>query len=92
MKKFSEALNSAVGSTGDTKGTLIRKAGLSTGTSSTDNELYNLIKRTKTNIASLTKRYENEQDRLWKRYSAMESMLGTLNSQQSSFNSYFGGM
>ena len=92
MKKFSEALNSAVGTTGDTKGTLIRKAGLSTGTSSTDNELYNLIKRTKTNIASLTKRYENEQDRLWKRYSAMESMLGTLNSQQSSFNSYFGGM
>jgi flagellar hook-associated protein 2 len=92
MKKFSDALNSAVGTTGETKGTLVRKAGLKTGSSSTDNELYNLIKRTKTNIASLTKRYENEQDRLWKRYSAMESMLGTLNSQQSSFNSYFSGM
>ena len=92
MKKFSEAIDFAVGTKGDTKGTLIKKAGLKSGTSSTDNELYNLIKRTKTNIVSLTKKYENEQNRLWKRYSAMESMLGTLNSQQSSFNSYFGGM
>ncbi|MCR4781048.1 MAG: flagellar filament capping protein FliD [Ruminiclostridium sp.] len=92
MKKFSEAIDFAVGTKSDSKGTLIKKAGLKSGTSSTDNELYNLIKRTKTNIASLTKKYENEQNRLWKRYSAMESMLGTLNSQQSSFNSYFGGM
>ncbi len=91
MKKFSEAIDSAVGTNGQTKGTLIRKAGLKSGTSSTDNELYNLIKRTKTNIASLNKKYESEQNRLWKRYSAMESMLGSLNSQQSSFNSYFGG-
>jgi len=89
MKKFSQALDAAVGTTGETKGTLIRKAGLKTGTSSTDNEIYRTIKRTKQRISSLKTRYENEQDRLWKRYSNMESLMGTLNSQQASFASYF---
>ncbi len=89
MKKFSEALDSGINSNGDNKGTLIKKAGLASGTSSTDNEIYRAIKRTKTKISSLNMRYENEQDRLWKRYSNMESLLGTMNSQQSSFMSYF---
>ena len=89
MKKFSEALDATVGTTGPTKGTLVRKAGLKTGTSSTDNEIYRTIKRTKQRIAALTTRYEGEQDRLWKRYSNMESLLGGLNNQQASFASYF---
>ena len=89
MKKFSAALDSGIGSTGKDKGSLIRKAGLATGSSATDNEIYNAIKRTKTRITSLNTRYENEQNRLWKKYSAMEAMLGDLNSQQSSFSSYF---
>ena len=89
MKKFSAALDAGVKSTGDNKGSLIRKAGLSSGSSATDNEIFNAIKRTKTKIASLNKRYESEQNRLWKRYSSMESLLGTMNSQQSQFMSYF---
>ena len=89
MKKFSAALDNGIGSTGKDKGSLIRKAGLATGSSAKDNEIYNAIKRTKTQITSLNKRYENEQNRLWKRYSNMESLLGTMNSQQASFMSYF---
>ncbi len=89
MKKFSAALDAGVKSTGDNKGSLIRKAGLASGSSATDNEIFNAIKRTKTKIASLNKRYESEQNRLWKRYSSMESLLGTMNSQQSQFMSYF---
>lgn len=89
MKKFSEALDLGIGSTGKDKGTLIRKAGLATGSSAKDNEIYSAIKRTKEKVASLNKRYENEQNRLWKRYSNMESLLGTMNSQQASFMSYF---
>ena len=89
MNKFSEALDGAVKATGDNKGALIRKAGLATGTSATDNELYRAIKQAKTRMASLNTRYENEQNRLWKKYSAMESMMGTLNSQQASISSYF---
>ncbi len=88
MKKFDEALESAVGTTGD-KGTLINKAGLATGSSATNNFIYDQMKRITSKISRLESRYENEQNRLWKKYSAMESMLAQLNSQQSSFSSYF---
>jgi len=89
--KFDEVLESAVGTTGE-KGTLINKAGLATGTSATDNYIYDQMKRVTSKITALETRYENEQTRLWKKYSAMESMLSTLNSQSASFSSYFGGM
>lgn len=91
MTKFDQALESAVGTTGD-RGTLINKAGLATGTSATDNFIYNQMKRITQRISTLEKRYEREQDRLWKKYSAMETMMGTLNSQSASMSSYFGGM
>lgn len=90
MTKFDSVLEGAVGTTGD-RGTLINKAGLKTGSSSTDNDIYDQMKRITEKITTLEERYENEQSRLWKKYSAMESMLATLNSQQSSFSSYFGG-
>ncbi len=90
MTKFDAVLEGAVGTTGD-KGSLINKAGLKTGSSATDNEIYDQMKRITSKISSLEKRYENEQNRLWKKYSAMESMLAQLNNQQSSFSSYFGG-
>lgn len=90
MVKFDEALESAVGTTGD-KGTLINKAGLASGSSATDNYIYDQMKRITDKITRLETRYESEQSRLWKKYSAMESMLASLNNQQSSFMSYFGG-
>lgn len=90
MTKFADALEYAVGTTGD-KGTLINKAGAKTGTSATDNFIYNQMKRITSRIKSLEKRYENEQNRLWKKYSAMETSLGSLNSQSSTLSSYFGG-
>lgn len=90
MTKFSEALEYAVGTTGD-KGTLINKAGLATGTSATNNFIYNQMKRITSRISTLEKRYENEQSRLWKKYSSMEKMLGKINSQSASLSSYFGG-
>ncbi len=90
MTKFDSVLEGAVGTTGD-RGTLINKAGLKSGSSATDNDIYDQMKRISEKITTLEERYENEQNRLWKKYSAMESMLSTLNSQQSSFSSYFGG-
>lgn len=90
MTKFDDALESAVGTTGD-KGTLINKAGLAKGSSATDNYIYDQMKRITDKITRLEERYESEQNRLWKKYSAMESMLASLNNQQSSFMSYFGG-
>lgn len=90
MKKFSDALEYAVGTTGD-KGTLINKAGAKTGTSATDNFIYNQMKRITSRIKTLEKRYENEQNRLWKKYSSMETSLGVFNSQSATLSSYFGG-
>ena len=90
MTKFDSALESAIGTTGD-KGTLINKAGLAKGSSATDNYIYDQMKRITDKITRLEERYESEQSRLWKKYSAMESMLANLNNQQSSFMSYFGG-
>ncbi|MCM1335237.1 MAG: flagellar filament capping protein FliD [Bacteroides sp.] len=90
MTAFADALEYSVGTTGD-KGTLINKAGAKTGTSATDNFIYNQMKRITSRIKTLESRYENEQNRLWKKYSAMEKMLGTINSQSASLSSYFGG-
>ncbi len=90
MKKFSDALEYAVGTTGD-KGTLINKAGAKTGTSATNNFIYNQMKRITSRIKTLEKRYENEQNRLWKKYSSMETSLGVFNSQSATLSSYFGG-
>lgn len=88
MTQFEKALNDAVSTTGD-KGTLINKAGLASGSSATDNEIYAAMKKVQERIKTLTQRYENEQDRLWRRYSSMETMLSKLNSQQASISSYF---
>ncbi len=88
MNKFAAALEGAVGTTGD-KGTLINKAGLATGSTAKENQIYDMIKRTNDKITMLKKRYESEENRLWKKYSAMESMLSTLNSQSASISSYF---
>ncbi|MDE7234052.1 MAG: flagellar filament capping protein FliD [Ruminiclostridium sp.] len=90
MTKFADALEYAVGTTGD-KGTLINKAGAKTGTSATDNFIYNQMKRITSRIKTLEKRYENEQNRLWKKYSSMEASLGVFNSQSATLSSYFGG-
>lgn len=90
MTKFADALEYAVGTTGD-KGTLINKAGAKTGTSATDNFIYNQMKRITSRIKTLEKRYESEQNRLWKKYSAMETSLGVFNSQSATLSSYFGG-
>lgn len=90
MKKFSDALEYAVGTTGD-KGTLINKAGAKTGTSATNNFIYNQMKRITSRIKTLEKRYESEQNRLWKKYSSMETSLGVFNSQSATLSSYFGG-
>ena len=88
MNKFAEALEGAIGTTGD-KGTLINKAGLASGSTAKENQIYEMIKRTNEKITTLKKRYESEENRLWKKYSAMEQMMSTLNSQSASISSYF---
>ena len=85
MTKFSDALDTAVKSTGarKDKGSLVQLAGIESTSSSTDNAIYDKIKDLQTLISSLNDRYDNEQDRYWAKFSNMESMLQNLNSQSS---------
>ncbi len=85
MHQLDDVLTSAVKTTGarKDKGTLVQIAGMPTGTASTDNSIFDQLKSIQTLISSLEERYENQQDRYWKQFSSLESMMGDLNSQTS---------
>lgn len=85
MHKLDDVLTGAVKTTGarKDKGTLVQLAGTKTGTSATDNSIYDQLKSISTLISSLETRYEKQQDRYWKHFSNLETMMGSLNSQTS---------
>lgn len=85
MHKLDDVLTGAVKTTGarKDKGTLVQLAGTKTGTSATDNSIYDQLKSISTLISSLETRYEKQQDRYWKQFSNLETMMGSLNSQTS---------
>lgn len=85
MHKLDDVLTGAVKTTGarKDKGTLVQLAGTKTGTSATDNSIYDQLKSISTLISSLETRYEEQQDRYWKQFSNLETMMGSLNSQTS---------
>ncbi|MBE6880454.1 MAG: flagellar capping protein [Ruminococcaceae bacterium] len=83
MHKLDEVLTSAVKTTGarNEKGSLVQIAGMKTGTAATDNSIFDQLKSIQNLIDSLEERYENQQDRYWKQFSSLESIMGNLNSQ-----------
>ena len=85
MHKLDDVLTGAVKTTGarKDKGTLVQLAGTKTGTAATDNSIYDQLKSISTLISSLEDRYEQQQDRYWKQFSNLETLMGNLNSQTS---------
>ena len=85
MHKLDDVLTGAVKTTGarKDKGTLVQLAGTKTGTSASDNSIYDKLKSISTHISSHETRYEKQQDRYWKQFSNLETMMGSLNSQTS---------
>lgn len=83
MHRLDEVLTSAVKTTGarNEKGSLVQIAGMKTGTAATDNSIFDQLKSIQNLIDSLEERYENQQDRYWKQFSSLESIMGNLNSQ-----------
>lgn len=85
-------LNNAVTSAIDTntnkngypKGTLTAMAGVANTRSDRNNMIYNQISNLQSLIDKLNDRYENEQERLWKKYSTLESYISSMNNQSSS--------
>ena len=91
MKKLDTELTRAVKATGprEDKGLLVQLAGISTGTSVTDNRLYDEMKNLTEMITKLETKYDDEQTRYWKRFTALEQQMSSLNSQQSYITNMF---
>ena len=74
------------------KGSLVQIAGLATGTSALENKLTKQLAAFQKIVDTLKERYENEQDRYWRQFTAMETALSSLNSQSSYLTSMFSSM
>ena len=90
--QFETIIDNATRTTGEpgARGTLVDKAGVAGTASATSNSIYTKIQNLKNMIATLQKRYEQQQDRYWKIYANMETMLGNINSQTSYINQLMG--
>lgn len=91
-KQFEDVINSATKTTGKAgeRGVLVEKAGVSGTASATNNSIYKQIESLKSAITKLQDRYEQQQDRYWKIYANMETLLGSINSQNSYINQLMG--
>jgi len=90
MKKVNTVIDNAVRSTGKVKGSLVRKAGLETGTSAKDNEIYRQMEQITKRIETLQDRYTSKEDYWWKVFTNLEKMMSEMNSQQNYLASYLG--
>lgn len=83
MSKVNKAIESATKDTGTVKGTLVRKAGLATGTSAKDNAIYKEMERINKRIEQLQDRYDKKEEYWWTVFTNLEKMQAQFNSQQS---------
>ncbi|MDE6725142.1 MAG: flagellar filament capping protein FliD, partial [Ruminiclostridium sp.] len=92
--QFDNIINSGCKTSGDVKeqGVLVQKAGISGTSSATTNSIYKQIQSLKNTIATWKDRYEQQQERYWKIYSNMETMLGNINGQSSYIQQLMGSM
>jgi flagellar capping protein FliD len=83
MPKLQEIIDSAVKTTGERweRGLLVQRAGMANQSSVTSNAIYDQIKRLNDIIGNLELRYQKQQDRYWKIFSALETQMGQLNAQ-----------
>ena len=88
MKKVAAAIDDAVKDTGKVKGTLVRKAGLETGTSAKDNAIYKEMERINKRIEQLQDRYDQKEEYWWKVFTNLEKMQSEFNEQQSYISNF----
>ena len=88
-KKVTDAINSAAQTTGATKGSLVRLAGVAKTTADTDNTITKQLQSYKDLIDKLQEKYEDEQERYWKQFTNLETMMSNYNSQSEWLSSQF---
>jgi flagellar hook-associated protein 2 len=83
MVRLERELDRAIKTTGasNERGTLIQRAGLATGQSANDNAILSRIKSLNSTIDVLQRRYDRQQERLWRMFTNMEKQFAVLNSQ-----------
>ena len=89
--RVSGALNDAVQTNGRDKGSLVALAGVENTSSVAENRISKQIDSYKKAIEVLEERYENEQSRYWKQFTALETAMNSYNSQSSWLSSQFSG-
>ncbi|MCI7766855.1 MAG: flagellar filament capping protein FliD [Oscillospiraceae bacterium] len=81
---INDAIDTNTNRNGYPKGSLTAMAGVANTRSDRNNMIYNQISSLQSLIDTLNDRYENEQERLWKKYSTLESYISTMNNQSTS--------
>lgn len=87
MKQISNIIDDAISTSrlkGDVvKGSLIRKAGLESGSTSKNNAIYREMEQINKRIATLQDRYDSKEEYWWSVFTNLEKMMSDLNSQSS---------
>jgi len=89
---LNEVITDATKTTGvkGTRGTLVEIAGVASTMSDTENNIFDQIKRTNKTIKTMQTRLTAEESRLWKRFTAMETAINSLNSQSAILSQFSG--
>lgn len=83
MKQVNTVIDNAVRTTGTVKGSLIRKAGLESGSTAKDNTIYREMEAINKRIQTLQDRYTAKEDYWWSVFTNLEKMMSNMNSQMS---------
>ena len=81
--KINDVINTAIKKSGvkNQRGSLVDMAGIESSTSATENNISDTIKRTNKLITSLQARLVAEEQRQWRKFTAMETALQRMNEQ-----------
>ncbi len=94
MKKIDTILDNAVSTTtsgsSSYKGSLVRKAGVESTLSASNNEIYRQMELINKRIDTLQDRYDSKEEYWWDVFTNLEEMMSEFNSQSSYLSSYLG--
>lgn len=87
MKQINNVIDDAISTSklqgNVVKGSLIRKAGLETGSTAKNNAIYREMEQVNKRIATLQDRYDSKEEYWWSVFTNLEKMMSDLNSQSS---------
>ncbi|MCM1165589.1 MAG: flagellar filament capping protein FliD [Lachnospiraceae bacterium] len=94
MKQIDNIIDDAVStskiSSSTVRGSLIRKAGLESGSTAKNNAIYRQMEQINKRISQLQDRYDAKEDYWWSVFTNLEKMMSDMNSQSNYLASYLG--